>query len=525
MSTFVVNVGGVGIACPNASGLSTHTTVQAAVTAALGDPDPVVVVEICPGTYVENVTVDEATMPLVKNITIRGVGSDKTQVTINGGGSPGPIINVVSAGSVHLSNLTVDGQSTMAPAPDPPVVGIRFGLVDGTIQNVLVQNIRDVAGTAAGIGILAVGQDMMMFDPMNPPTERSLQIQQCMVMNATHAAIMGDGQGINVTVLECSLMGPIAPLQHAPNGFQISRGAKGRIVNSEISNFKSPLPTVGAGSGIVFLCPAVNSGGVAVAERNLVRNSDLGVSLVDSDGVRVDGNTIIDTEIGITMQSQGISSPSPICFPPLVPPQNSQILSNIIRNATEAGVQAASFSATPGVVPRMNNVEDNLIMSDPIIAMAPIAVSSGQDNLFLSNLIFVGANSGIVDFGSNNTFLNFCFPDDPAHPCSPLSLAQGLVMQSHDVNALLPPARPAFPCILPPRLPLNMIPTPTSTSIPTSTPTMMPVVSTATPTPTPTGVSGISSADTIPTLDWRGLALLIGLLLLFGVMALRRLQV
>ena len=348
MSTFVVNVGGVGIACPNASGLSTHTTVQAAVTAALGDPDPVVVVEICPGTYVENVTVDEATMPLVKNITIRGVGSDKTQVTINGGGSPGPIINVVSAGSVHLSNLTVDGQSTMAPAPDPPVVGIRFGLVDGTIQNVLVQNIRDVAGTAAGIGILAVGQDMMMFDPMNPPTERSLQIQQCMVMNATHAAIMGDGQGINVTVLECSLMGPIAPLQHAPNGFQISRGAKGRIVNSEISNFKSPLPTVGAGSGIVFLCPAVNSGGVAVAERNLVRNSDLGVSLVDSDGVRVDGNTIIDTEIGITMQSQGISSPSPICG--LSRPRIRRSSATLVTQPKPA-YQAASFRATPGEFP------------------------------------------------------------------------------------------------------------------------------------------------------------------------------
>ena len=31
-------------------------------------------------------------------------------------------------------------------------------------------------------------------------------------------------------------------------------------------------------------------------------------------------------------------------------------------------------------------------------------------------------------------------------------------------------------------------------------------------------------ADAIPTLDWRGLALLIGLLLLFGVVTLRRIQ-
>ncbi len=74
--------------------------------------------------------------------------------------------------------------------------------------------------------------------------------------------------------------------------------------------------------------------------------------------------------------------------------------------------------------------------------------------------------------------------------------------------------------------------TPTSISAPTSTPTATPTMQpTSTPTATPTSMPGddddddeVGPVDTIPTLDWRGLALLIGLLLLFGVLTLRRVK-
>lgn len=80
-------------------------------------------------------------------------------------------------------------------------------------------------------------------------------------------------------------------------------------------------------------------------------------------------------------------------------------------------------------------------------------------------------------------------------------------------------------------------PTATATSTPTVTPTPTPTLratSTASPTPTPTATATTqpmgtptataTPADTIPTLDWRGLALLSGLLLLFGVIGLKRIQ-
>ena len=71
-------------------------------------------------------------------------------------------------------------------------------------------------------------------------------------------------------------------------------------------------------------------------------------------------------------------------------------------------------------------------------------------------------------------------------------------------------------------------PTPTVTATiqltPTSTATPS-IVLGATPTATPTGMPAAAPTDAIPTLDWRGLALLMGLLLIFGLISLKRLKV
>ena len=63
-------------------------------------------------------------------------------------------------------------------------------------------------------------------------------------------------------------------------------------------------------------------------------------------------------------------------------------------------------------------------------------------------------------------------------------------------------------------------------STPTPTPTVaLTPTATSTPTATPTPTPAPPPPDTIPTLDWRGFASLIGLLALVGVGALRRLKI
>ena len=210
------------------------------------------------------------------------------------------------------------------------------------------------------------------------------------------------------------------------------------------------------GIGVIALIPApLALSELLAAASSTFFDSDIGVSVVDSDMVIVATNTIIDAEIGITMQSQGSFFSDPMCFPPLVPSQNSRILSNIILDATEAGVQSTAFTGSPsntilGLVPELNNVQDNFIMSDPTIEFAPIGVSSGQNSIFIENLIFLGPTSRIVDQGFNNTFANFCTPV-PATGCNPLTTATALVVQS---IGLLPPPRPASAYILPAQLPV-----------------------------------------------------------------------
>ena len=74
--------------------------------------------------------------------------------------------------------------------------------------------------------------------------------------------------------------------------------------------------------------------------------------------------------------------------------------------------------------------------------------------------------------------------------------------------------------VLPTPTPTN---TPTATATATSIPTSTPTAPAA--TATPTGTPSAPPTDSIPTLDWRGIALLIGLLLAFGFLSLKRLRV
>ena len=138
------------------------------------------------------------------------------------------------------------------------------------------------------------------------------------IQNATRVGIMADGQGIFLIVGNSNFFAPSTPTVWAPNGVQVSRGATAWVIESTFDNFRSPTSSAEAGAGIRFLCPGVEP--TALVLSNAVSNSNIGVSLVDSDGVEVSNNIIQDTEIGITMQSQG----DPTCFSPLVPTQNSQ---------------------------------------------------------------------------------------------------------------------------------------------------------------------------------------------------------
>ncbi len=96
-------------------------------------------------------------------------------------------------------------------------------------------------------------------------------------------------------------------------------------------------------------------------------------------------------------------------------------------------------------------IEDNYIVTDHRIAMAPIAVSAGQDNEFKDNLIFGGATSRILDSttgtgtaGTANTHTSLCFGIETSPFCVALRTSTGMTRSMH----LVPPPRPADPHLL-----------------------------------------------------------------------------
>ena len=109
--------------------------------------------------------------------------------------------------------------------------------------------------------------------------------------------------------------------------------------------------------------------------------------------MRVANNTIIDAQIGVSVQSWRTTNG---CLLPTVPAQNSQIVDNLILDATQAGVALTSLD-TNGSVPQSNTIAGNSIYTDVDIAMAPILVTDGENNNFSQNVIFGGPTSAIVD--------------------------------------------------------------------------------------------------------------------------------
>ncbi len=151
MGLFGPNVFGKVLVVGNCLGGKSYSTIQSAVNlAGTGDT-----VEVCPGTYPEQVMIDNTS---VTGVTVRGITNNNGQAAIitvpstgllvNGmdGGTPVPTqVYVTSVGTV-LSNLIVDGSG--AACFTVPTIGILFhdvvsadlGTDGGKVQHVAVRN-------------------------------------------------------------------------------------------------------------------------------------------------------------------------------------------------------------------------------------------------------------------------------------------------------------------------------------------------------------------------------------------------
>jgi len=344
--------------CPDA----TFTTIQAAVDSGAKD------IKVCAGTYAENVVISG-------DVKLKGDGAASTWVT-GVAGTAGPIIDVLAGSKVNIEKLAVDGGSAMAGGV---VYGIRYDAADGKIKEVDVLNIRNPAGNSQGIGVRVQSTS---------GAKTKVTVERSLVANYTRVGIIGNGAGVDLHVHGNVVTGPALPRVWAPNGIQISRGAKGKVHENLVDNNPSPNLPGGAGSGIIVLCA-----GKTDVHKNTVRDADFGISISDNVGAKVHDNLVQGSLYSIMLQFLGhYWGPSFGCG--ISPLRNNDVHKNTLLNSGVIGIGLSNVDTAaldPGS-PRENRIHDNRIDG----SVAGIYVWDGIDNKFEKNEI---DNSSYADAG------------------------------------------------------------------------------------------------------------------------------
>jgi parallel beta-helix repeat protein len=296
------------------------SSIQAALDAA---PSPNVV-EVCPGTYAEQITIINAVTIealSIKNssyvhITVPS-GGLTTNTTINGGATSAAAHVFVknATGDVNLTGLTVDSTGNNVPT-GAALVGVLYQHSPGTINHVIAAH--QVSGQSTGYGIYMEGGSS------NP----TVTVENCSVYDF-------DFGGIYVT-------GPNGPTIVGPDA---TENATGQLTAKVTNNFVN---TTAAPGTISML---FGSSTVDTATGNVSAGSDRGADgmYIESDaGSTFSGNTIIDSTTGITLVADGPSvtgnklyndgNDGPGAIAVFVNLKTSKITGNTIQNSQSVGI-------------------------------------------------------------------------------------------------------------------------------------------------------------------------------------------
>jgi parallel beta-helix repeat protein len=252
------------VQCPTAA----YTSIQAAVNAAKsGD-----VIRVCAGTYHEQVVIGKSLSLEADN----GVIVIPSDVVANAAGlsSAEPIATIVlvkNAENVSLQGFIVDGSANGLTACGPTLIGILYQDASGSIAHNAVRNVRlanDLTGCQSGLAIDVESSSS---------GQSSVTIADNSVDGYQKNGITADEPGTEVFVTNNAVTGLGPTTGAAQNGIQIGFGAQGRVTNNVVAdNIYSPCESA-------TNCPS----------------NATGILIYQSDGVRVERNTVGSNQVGI----------------------------------------------------------------------------------------------------------------------------------------------------------------------------------------------------------------------------------
>jgi hypothetical protein len=284
-----------------------YSTVQSAVNAAEQDPSETPTIELCPGTYQEQVTITKSLVitrapaprqgqAVIELPTTPASSTTNCQAKDTSGEVPQSVVEICAAStgganthgvSVAISQVTVKGDWPADVCNDSLYGvlvegGATLSLSQSTVENVGADPLTQAGGCQGGVGVEAGFSNTRQVGHANLTGDTIETYQK--------NGIVIDGTGSSASIAGITVKGAGATPYIAQNGIQISFGATGSVTRSVVSGNNYTGKGEASSTGmLVYGGGSTCSGGdpdtglvsKASFTRNNLVNNDVGIALVN----------------------------------------------------------------------------------------------------------------------------------------------------------------------------------------------------------------------------------------------------
>ncbi len=313
------------------------SSIQAAILAV----PPSSTIDICPGTYAEQLLITQPVTLTGVSSTTAGITDDGIVIIPPAGGltanatslaSGNPIaahVWVSNAATVNMNNLAVDSiGNNLSGCGAPDVVGILYQNSSGTLNHVVTRN-QWIGASESDGGSNGCQNGLGIFVQSGNSLTSTVTVTNSSVHDYQKNGITGNEVGTTLIATNNTVVGQGATTGAAENGIQIGFGAAGTVTGNLVVDDVWAPDTItdpgDAAAGILIFDGAENS---VTVKSNTVGNTQTGIALVTDtvglgEGATVTGNKVFGTRI-----FDGID----VCS------QNNTVSTNTVTNSSQSAI-------------------------------------------------------------------------------------------------------------------------------------------------------------------------------------------